>query len=343
MVLPAPHPRHGPRVPAVRTRTRAPGSVRRTTHTDIVRPDAMGGDLLLSGAGRDTTTSPNGAVVTAGAARLSVRVNFAGGREIRAIKSDPDRPGLRSLVGAVAGSGFRRRAAEAVPGDAEAGTVLYQLLDDVPVTCLIAGYAVGASSAAGRHAGGGTRGTGPRAGICAGFQAGGTMMLEIARYGSSPVSVGPVAPEIDADDPDGWHGMPELPPLGMRRRRLLDVIPGPGPIADWQVMAWFRDTYRAVTGEETVVHEYRVRARVTPGTWRITAIEADPLVLPWTECPQAAPSARRLIGAALEDLRADVSATFTGTSTCTHLNDQLRSLADVLVLARATARAGAGY
>ena len=59
-------------------------------------------------------------------------------------------------------------------------------------------------------------------------------------------------------------------------------------------------------------------------------------MLPWVECPQALGSASRLVGATVDELRAVVRADFVGTSTCTHLNDTLRGLADLPALAATT-------
>jgi hypothetical protein len=57
-------------------------------------------------------------------------------------------------------------------------------------------------------------------------------------------------------------------------------------------------------------------------------------VLPWTECPAAAASAGRLDGLRVDELRERVAKEFRGTTTCTHLNDLLRSLADLGALVR---------
>ena len=62
--------------------------------------------------------------------------------------------------------------------------------------------------------------------------------------------------------------------------------------------------------------------------------EAQARTLPWPECPNALASAGRIVGEAVTDLRAKVHADFRGTTTCTHLNDVLRSLAGVSALAR---------
>ena len=66
---------------------------------------------------------------------------------------------------------------------------------------------------------------------------------------------------------------------------------------------------------------------------RIVDIEAVADVLPWVECPNAVASAGRLRDQPLAGLRPWVRQTFTGTTTCTHLNDTLRTLGDLPRLA----------
>ena len=81
--------------------------------------------------------------------------------------------------------------------------------------------------------------------------------------------------------------------------------------------------------------------RAAASVRRVTVVDilrpvlaATPRVLPWAECPRAAASAGRPRGQSLLDVREDVRAGFIGRTTRTHLNDQLRSLADVVELAR---------
>ena len=52
-------------------------------------------------------------------------------------------------------------------------------------------------------------------------------------------------------------------------------------------------------------------------------------MLPWQECPGAIGSAARIEGMTLSELRDRVRGEFVGTSTCTHLNDTLRAIADL--------------
>jgi DUF2889 family protein len=93
--------------------------------------------------------------------------------------------------------------------------------------------------------------------------------------------------------------------------------------------AMFRDTHADAHGREQVIHEYGLQARADPVSLRILAITAEPRVLPYQECPTVAQSAERLIGESLTGLRCRVAVEFSGVSTCTHLNDMLRSLGDI--------------
>src|SRR5205085_1512577 len=90
-----------------------------------------------------------------------------------------------------------------------------------------------------------------------------------------------------------------------------------------------RDSHFDDDGMESVVHEYSLHATIDARTLEIIAAEATPRVLPYVECPTAAASAPRLVGRRLDQIRDLVRKEFVGTSTCTHLNDLLRSLEDV--------------
>ena len=84
-----------------------------------------------------------------------------------------------------------------------------------------------------------------------------------------------------------------------------------------------------------MLHEYRLAVTVDPGTLVVGSSTAIARVLPWPECPGALASADRIVGKAVTVLRPLVATRFTGTSTCTHLNDSLRSLAGVQALVAA--------
>ena len=112
----------------------------------------------------------------------------------------------------------------------------------------------------------------------------------------------------------------------MRRHRRIDLVADGALLAD----IFFRDSHVDADGDETVVHEYTVRATIDPDTGCIQHIDTEARVLPWIECEAAPASAQRLVGRPITTLRPTVRAEFTGISTCTHLNDTLRSLEDVV-------------
>jgi hypothetical protein len=108
--------------------------------------------------------------------------------------------------------------------------------------------------------------------------------------------------------------------------RRIDVLPGhPTPVD-----VFFRDSHVDEAMRLIAIHEYTVQATVSEGMF--TTVAAQPRVLPWLECPQAASSATRLIGTPYEDLRQRIRGEFTGRDTCTHLNDTLRNLQDLVTL-----------
>jgi Protein of unknown function (DUF2889) len=64
-------------------------------------------------------------------------------------------------------------------------------------------------------------------------------------------------------------------------------------------------------------------------------VAAVPRVLPYAECPLAAPNASWLAGTPMRALRTEVLQRLKNEDCCTHLNDALRSLAEVPLLADA--------
>ena len=149
MTVPLPvrplHPRHGIHEPTSGTPARRAGSVRRTSTVDMVRPDGLGGPLVLAGRGRDLRTGDSGEAHTVSEASVRAVVDFVGGRLLRELSTDPARP-LDALLGARVSSGFRGRLDEADPDLAAEHDLLYLLLDELPVTTLVSGHAMSAGT-----------------------------------------------------------------------------------------------------------------------------------------------------------------------------------------------------
>ena len=309
------------------TPPRRAGSVRRTTTHDCVRRHGLQGPVTIVARGRDLLTTTAGAAHVLNAARLDVEADFAAASIERIIGHPPD-PALAELNGAHAFHGFRAQVERAIPGERESGSLRYQLLDDLPIALMLSARAL-------RAAGLGFQMGSPKelpVDICAGWIAGGTLLAGLTDQGP-PLHGGPAATEVRAvDDALSWHEFDPLPPHATRRHRRLDVWPN-GLTAE--VDCFFRDGFAGADAVETVVHEYSVRGTVDPATSRFVTCTADAGPLPYPECPNALASAGRLAGAKVDGLRREVRDTFLGPTTCTHLNDTLRSLEDVTALLRA--------
>ena len=320
----------GPRDPLPATPPRRPGSVRRTTSIEQRRGEPGEPQHLLA-LGRDLLTRADGTTAVLDEARFEATVDAAA--VLVTIDADPPEPALGALVGRSIRKGIRGRVDAAVPDHAAAATVLHQLLDDLPMAMLISGYGSSREQPDFRMpAGAAERMTD----LCAGWAAGATMLQALDRSGIFPIPVGPEAPDLlPADDPLAWHELPPMAPRSVRRRRRIDLWPGDDGLLVADVH--FRDSHLGLEGPEDVLHEYTLRATLDPADLVVRSAEAQARVLPWPECPGALASAGRIVGQRVGALRMSVAVRFTGTSTCTHLNDTLRSLAGATALAPACA------
>ncbi|MCV7205612.1 DUF2889 domain-containing protein [Mycolicibacterium peregrinum] len=319
------HPLHGIHQPTTGNPARRARSARRTSSIDMTRDDGALDPVYLNGRARDVWTDDAGAVTEIGSAGLSATIELVA-RVVRHVEVAPPVAAVAHLAGAPAMSGFRAAADRAAPELRQARDLRYTLLDDVPVATLISGHALSASGLLGDA---GRSGYLPVADQCAGFATGGLLMTSF-EAGDPVVVTGPEAPDLDhTDDPHAWHQVSRLPRFGMRRRRRIDVFEvAPERIG---IDAMFRDTYVRGDDVETIIHEYTLTATVD-ATGVIVDSQATPRVLPWQECPGAVASAERITGMTLSELHFRVRQELHGTSTCTHLNDLLRSVADVEAL-----------
>ena len=327
----------GPHAPATSTPPRSLGSVRRTTSIDTVRPDGPSGTLVVDARGRDLRTDGGDGdrAEVLGEVALTLRLDAASHSVVDvcvdgAAGQAERAPDLRSLLGARVGSGFRRLLDEAMPAERERGSIVHLLLDDLVGAVLVSGYSLLHADALPRQAGLLDAMVARLGDQCSGWALDGGFIANLRDTGRLATPHGPPAPPLASLDGDAlaWHDMARLPPNATRRRRRLDVIaPDAGGVNAIDVH--FRDSHVDGSGNETVVHEYAVAGSVDAGRRLIVDLWARALVLPWTECPAAVASAERLRGTTFDDLRLRVRRELVGTASCTHLNDMLRSLADL--------------
>ena len=327
--------RRGPHSPHEGTPARRPCSLRRTTAHTCLRPDGLLGEVRVVASGRDLWTAADGGPTVVAKSEVGAAVAYSDGLALRELNIDPPADLEERLAGLRLSSGFRRSLDDATPDEDRSASLRYQLLDDLPTAILVSGVAL---ASAGLNPGRGSLQLASRTDICAGWAAGGTIMTEVERRGFPPTVLGPPAPSLEAPDGDSvaWQPLVPMPPHSTRRLRRIDVwhdscggVPG-GIIA---VEAFFRDSQVNADGSEAVVHEYLVTAELERESLRFVTCRAEIGVLPWVECPEAVFSAARVVGTTPGDLRERVRQDFTGTSTCTHLNDTLRALAALPFLA----------
>ncbi|EKF25335.1 hypothetical protein C731_0656 [Mycolicibacterium hassiacum DSM 44199] len=317
----------GPRRPLESWPPLVAGGVRRTSTIDT-HPDGEAGSQVELRA-RDVLAGPGG-VSVAGDVALGARLHGGVIEEIRPIGGGTD-DRLTPLHGRRVGPGFRAGLAELFPDEVRSGSLLHLLLDDWVGAALVSGYAlqyreIELGLPERMSVGAADRMTG----VCAGWAPDASMAGYAREHNVVPCFRGPVAPPLWTDHDPGMHPVRPLRADGMRRLRRIDLRPeGETLVFD----AHFRDSHLNRSGLEEVVHEYTVTGAVDPVTRTVTRVDAQVRVLPWKECPRAVDSATRITGMPLAQLRTRVRTELVGTSTCTHLNDTLRALADLDVLA----------
>lgn len=307
---------------------RRPGSIRRTSSIDSRWPEGVGQPWCLEGRAQDLLTPADGSAPSV-VAHGSFSITASPMREILKVEVSPPHPRSHELVGVRAG-GQSRVALVGIMGDVR-GTPLYQLLDDFAGASLVAGWIWSQWNPDWRKDRAIPEGAkGPREGVCTGFAPGASAL---ASDGSVEVnhSSTVVGPFNNPDDPAGWHALGEQQGSPQSRRaRRIDLWREDGLI---KVDAAFQDSGPGPTGARIAIHEYRVHAEVDPASGVLVTMQVLPLILPFQECPGASIKATRMIGQKVGDFRGAVIDTLPTTMGCTHLNDVLRGLSDIPVLA----------
>jgi hypothetical protein len=315
--------------PAAGPPTRQPGSVRRTSSILMTWPDGIFNGLQLDGRCRDLLTSLEHEPIVI--AQDSMRARAGMDRTIQSVESWPSVPRLHELEGARAGGALRARLGDVVPDLRADGAPLYLLLDDLAGASLIAGFVWGLwrDSLPELTELRGKIPVRSMQGICSGFRPGASSLNPDGTMSGITHQIQVVPPLADPNDQWSWHELSTPPPMAMRRARRIDVWREGDEL---RIDAMFRDSAWEPDGVEIAVHEYRLDAAATlDGV--LTAVRAEPRVLPFDECPMAATNVDRMVGVALREFRLEVLDRIQDTDCCTHLNDALRSLAEVPVLA----------
>ena len=314
-------------------------SIRRTATMDMLWPEGPTGPLELRGRARDAVTAdPTEPPRVVREASLDALLRD---RVIESIETVPDAAGIPDLVGQRGGGHLRGALATLVPEVRASGSPLYLLLDDISGTSLIGGVAF-VRQPEFRPNDAGERRRGPSAsdmeGVCIGFAPGSSALTEVTEH-MGPPRMRPVGPLVHPDDPDGWHVLPDMPRIGTRRARFIDVRVDGDRVS---IESGFQDSTDDPDHGRIGIHEYRLHATADLTTGRLDSLDATPHILPFRECPSAVASSRSIVDAPLSDLRDVVLERLAKTSGCTHLNDALRALAEVPMLVNELVKEASG-
>jgi len=324
-----------PSNPAGPAPLRRPASIRRTTSIDTDWPEGIGKPMRMRGRARDLVTP------AAGEARVLaddwMEILASPLREILSIDSVRGSAAIQEMVGLRAGGHLRGVIARLLPEEHAATTAMHLLLDDFSGASLVAGWAWSrwypdwierSRREAFEKSGGQTPMVRKMEGICSGFAPGSSALESDGTSNQTIQSATPVPPLNNPDDPLSWHPLGAQDRVGMRRARRADVWLADGVV---NIDVGFQDSSTSPDGpsERVAIHEYRVAATADPESFELLSIDVDPRILPYRECPNASPNAKLMQGAGLTGFRLEVLERLPGTMGCTHLNDVLRSMADV--------------
>jgi Protein of unknown function (DUF2889) len=313
---------------------RRPGSIRRTSSIDTSWPEGYGKPMILHGHARDVWTPAEGGAPTV-LAEDRYTILASSSREILSIEVTPNRPHAQRLVGVRGGGQSRAVLTDIMAAERITGEPLYLILDDYAGASLVSAWIwsrwvedwrtlaekSGLQSTAGKG--------GNMEGVCTGFSPGSSALIGENGAKMRDQSCATVPSLVNPEDPEGWHPLPPQVGVGMRRARRIDVWADGDEFA---IDVGFQDSGTQPDSDDRMaIHEYQVSAKTSAGM--LADLKIDARILPYQECPGAVIHAQRMLGAPLSELRAKVLETLPGILGCTHLNDVLRSMAEVPQLA----------
>lgn len=301
----------------------------------MIWPEGRGGPMHLSGRSRDIRTlSATEAPVLLDVAGVEARLSSD--RNLVSLDLDGAPGRFADWTGMAVTGKFRAALRERYPMDSRQSGE-YLLLDDIPGAAFISNWAWHCwepDETAARWLATADRTSRKMEGVCIGLARGSPALNPHGMPDVSRQSSAYVEDLVNPLDPAAIHALPQWGAVpAVRRARWIDVWRDADDIV---AESGYQDS--AATPDDRphrrrrAVHEYRLQARIAPdGILR--DIRVTPLVLPYSSCPAAAAKARALIGSPIAALRETVPATLAKEAGCTHLNDVLRALAAVPLLA----------
>lgn len=309
-------------------------SLRRTSSMQSHWPDGMKGSLEIVGNARDLWTGEDPQAPHEVGHDWLVATLTPGGGTITGLKGSRHGDVLAGINGLRPGGQLRKAVAEALPQEPADSTLLYRLIDDMAgATFMSTGgwetwlpggseqyYAeIGLSSMLGR----------PVEGLCVSYAPGSPAMTPEGRTNSAIARRGLGRIPYDTPDAWAWHKFASQDGPNQWRIRYIDLWLENGR---YHAEFGFQDSAARVEGPEyrALYHEYRGKAVIRPESFVLEEMTLTQGSLPFGTCLGALGSGDKLVGLSLAEFRNTVLQVLPGTAGCTHLNDALRSLQDVV-------------
>lgn len=311
--------------------SRRPQSLRRTSSVQSHTYGSFTGPYAMWGYGRDLFTGED----LSGPQVLSedtLRLGVAEGHRISSISANRCDDVLDKLISLRLGGVLRKTMAEVIPQEVEQSTILHRLLDDTVGASIVTNAAFDAWGLIERDdqikmfAESGFDNTG----LCISYSPGSNALTPSGQ--ANVVDIERIAVEVPlyGGDPQAWHQWEKPEGPNQLRMRRMDLWEEEGLL---HVDVGFQDSAAFQDKEERLVfHEYRLKAVIEPGTFILQSVDVENGVLPFNECLQAPATAQNMVGQSLLNFRRSVPAQLPGVAGCTHLNDVLRSLQDVVAM-----------
>lgn len=325
-----------PRSTANPAPVRQANSVRRTTSIDVSWPDGIDKPRLFVCRARDLKTSASGSSGEV-IGQAEARAKLDGDKKILSITATPEPDKLQTVVGQRAGGHLRMFVRDTMPELLAAGAPLYLLLDDLSGSALVSNISwsmwdedlmavrrSNMSDAEFEHS------MSNRTNVCWGLQEGSSGLK--SRRTLEEVAAADAGELRNPDDPEGWHEFFPAEGPGFRRARRIEVRRD--AVSGLLVVdSAFQDSAKTKEGGRIAIHEYLLTVTADPETLEVLSLEPEARILPFPECPGAIHNTQRLVGLSITDIRDEVLARLRGPEGCTHLNDAMRALAEVPLLA----------
>lgn len=320
--------------PAVRQPRPRPGALRRTSSMQVLWSEADESQCRIVGRARDMVNAPDLAPTVLGECAMEAVIGLDG--RIASLSGDRKSAQLATFCGLRPGGELRKAMAGALPDEVDGESLLHRLLDDLAGSTFMskaAWYAwQGGIEGHSARIGVGSIVDRPVEGVCLSYVPGSSSM-NAAGQGIDDNADHPVGPlPLPADDRHGFHDLVQFAGPNQWRLRRTDIWREDKELV---VDAWFQDS-SAIEGNSTqrvIFHEYGIIARFDAATLRLNQITVQPHVLPYVTCHAAPATGQVLVGCTAHVLRKQVLSELRGAAGCTHLNDMLRALQDIVGLA----------